>query len=193
MVFNEKKEAIVIDPGMSNAREEEIFSKFIADQKLNLIQMVNTHCHIDHILGVSYVNQIYELPLYFHPNEQPIWDMAIPTAQMYSLNYKHTNAIYHLINHKKLHLGEDTIELRYTPGHSPGSISFYCPDGRWAIVGDTLFKQSIGRTDLPMGNHNLLINSIKDQLFSLPSETKIYSGHGEETQIEFEQKTNPFF
>ncbi|CAI8317611.1 MAG: MBL fold hydrolase [Bacteroidetes bacterium MED-G17] len=193
LIYNEIGQAVVIDPGMSNAYEEDMFSNFVHEKNLKLTQMVNTHCHIDHILGVSYIHEIYGLSLYFHPKEQVIWDMAIATAHMYSLPYNnHIDDVKYITEEETIQLSGEQLEIIFTPGHSPGSISFYCPKNNWAIVGDTLFKQSIGRTDLPMGNHIQLINSIKDRLLSLPMETKVYCGHGESTIVSDEKKRNPY-
>ncbi|MEZ4804868.1 MAG: MBL fold metallo-hydrolase [Bacteroidia bacterium] len=193
IVYSENGECIIFDPGMYLSSEQEELSRFIDANQLKPIHLINTHCHIDHIFGNTYCADKYNLKLKAHQLEKSILAMGEQSAMLYGLKYHKSVEIKTSINEKEtIEIGQDQLELRFTPGHSPGSLSFYNQDFNFVIVGDALFKHSIGRTDLPGGDHQTLINSIKSELLSLPDQTIVYSGHGDPTTIGEERKSNPF-
>ncbi|MDI1233847.1 MAG: MBL fold metallo-hydrolase [bacterium] len=193
ILFNEFKECIIIDPGMFNAHEEMEFSAFIADNQLTPKLLLNTHCHIDHILGNYYCFQKYQLITQCHLNEMPVLAMGKATASVYEVGYAESpKPVKWIADNEIIKFGNDTLQAIYTPGHSPGSLSFYSVENNFVISGDVLFYQSIGRADLPGGDFATLIHSIKTRLFTLPEETKVYSGHGPATIIGHEKVYNPY-
>lgn len=193
ILSNEHNECWIIDPGMSDKNEETELVNFIQSQNLKPQAIINTHAHIDHILGIDFLVNKYHIPFYLHEKENPILMNAGNTARMFGFQFDGVNATPQSISENKtLKLGADELEVRFVPGHSPGSVAFYNKAGTWVISGDALFAGSIGRTDLPMGNYETLISSIKNNLLNLPGETKVYSGHGPSTTIQNEVQFNPF-
>jgi hydroxyacylglutathione hydrolase len=193
IIYNDDKECLIIDPGMYSASEQIELDNFIKENRLNPIQLINTHCHIDHIFGNNYCSKKYNLKLHIHENEIPVLESGINTARMYGLNYDESPKADVFIDiNKPIQLGHQQLKILFTPGHSPGSLSFYSEEQNFIIVGDALFRQSIGRTDLPGGDYDTLIQSIKTQLLTLPENTIVYSGHGPETTIGHERVYNPF-
>lgn len=193
IVYNELKECIIIDPGCYFDDEKEELAGFISEMDLKPVMLLNTHCHLDHVFGNKFVAEKYNLVLQIHPKEKPVLDYAPVSGLTYNMpfdNYK--GEIIFFKEHDIIKLGEDSLQILDIPGHSPGSVSFYCEKDGFVLSGDALFYGSIGRTDLPGGNHEQLIKSIKEKLLVLPAETKVYSGHGPITNIENEKKFNPF-
>ncbi len=178
---------------MYDEREMNEFISFIDNQQLKPISIINTHAHLDHIFGVSGLKKKYGIPFGIHMAELPVLERGADTAAMFGMTLSDIpGADFYIPHTQPLQLGDDVIDVRFTPGHSPGSISFYHKAGNWVIAGDALFNGSIGRTDLPGGNFDTLITSIKEQLFSLPDNTTVLSGHGPSTTIGNEKKYNPF-
>lgn len=193
VLSNENGDAFIIDPGCYFTAEEEELKEFIEDRKLNPVKLLNTHCHLDHVFGNRWVHKNYGLELHLHPLEKEILAFAPVAGNMYGLSFSNYDGPLHFINDgDKIYLGEDVLEVILVPGHSPGSICFYCRKQNFLIGGDVLFRESIGRTDLPGGNHEQLLKSIKEKIFILPDETVVYPGHGESTTIGYEKKNNPF-
>ncbi len=193
IVYNDAKQAMIIDPGCYDTMEQNMLSAFIVKNELTPVLLVNTHCHIDHIFGNAYVSQLYNLPLHAHIEEEKLLDLDEVSAARWQLNYtKSPRIASYLVENTLLKLGNDEFEIRFVPGHSPGSIALYNAENNFCIVGDALFNNSIGRTDLPFGNHEQLLQSIKTQLFTLPENTQIHSGHGGVTTIGNEKINNPF-
>lgn len=193
LLYNEAKEAIIIDAGFYFTEEKQKVQEFIDINSLRLVQLLNTHAHLDHVFGNKWVYEKYGLELFLHPNEEQGLQFAPQSAQMWGMPFENYEGPLHFIeNNDIIKLGEDELEVLLAPGHSPGSICFYCKNQKFVIGGDVLFKESIGRTDLPGGNHAALIESIKNQLFVLPDDVTIYPGHGENTTIGYEKKHNPF-
>ena len=155
--------------------------------------MLNTHCHLDHVFGNKWVYETYALELFLHPNEEMVLGFAPQSGQMWGLPFENYNGPLHFLNENdEVKLGDNSLKVLLTPGHSPGSICFYSEKDKFVIGGDVLFRESIGRTDLPGGNHDTLIESIREKLFVLPDDVTVYSGHGDKTTIGYEKRNNPF-
>jgi hydroxyacylglutathione hydrolase len=193
VLFNEGGGCIVIDPGCYFDEEKEDLQNFITKSGLTPKMLLNTHCHLDHVFGNKFIAETYGLVLQINEKEKPLLEYAPASGLMWNLPFDNYNGeLQFLKEGDKIVLGPDELEVLFTPGHSPGSICFYCRSQNFVIGGDVLFKMGIGRTDLPGGNHQVLLNSIRQKLFVLPDETVVYSGHGEPTAIGFEKKHNPF-
>jgi hydroxyacylglutathione hydrolase len=194
ILHDDSKECIIIDPGCSTSSERKLIKEFITSSELTPVMLVNTHCHIDHVLGNRFIAETYQLGLYAHEQEKKVLAMQPTVAGYYGINYDPSPEITGLlIPGTHLKFGNTTLEILYVPGHAPGHICLYNLSGGHLIAGDTLFRESIGRTDLPGGNYDQLIAYIRSELFSLPENTIVYSGHGETTTIGHEKKYNPFF
>lgn len=193
LLYNEKGHALIIDPGCYFEEEREEFGLFVQQNKLKPQLLLNTHCHLDHVFGNKWMHETYELLLHIHPNEKQVLDFAPASGLMWNLPFDNYNAeLKYIKEGDDILLDDDRLQILFAPGHSPGHVCFYCKEQGFVIGGDVLFRESIGRTDLPGGNFDTLINSIKTQLFSLPDETIVYSGHGPATTIGHEKKHNPF-
>jgi len=193
LLYNEHKECIIIDPGCYFPEEQQELKAFLDSNHLTPKMLLNTHCHLDHVFGNKFVAETYGLKLHLHPKEEVVLQFAPTSGLMYDMpfdNYK--GEFIFLKEGDKINLIEDELEVIEAPGHSPGSICFYCKEQKFLIGGDVLFNGSIGRTDLPMGDHQTLLISIKQKLFVLPDDVIVYSGHGQETTIGNEKKFNPF-
>lgn len=193
VLYNENKEALIIDPGMYELHEFDSFFNYLTQMELKPVQCINTHTHVDHIFGNAAVVMKYKIPLAFHLLDQPVFDHQKTAGAMYNLTFvKSPEADYYLKEGDEITLGHDRLKILLAPGHSPGSVCFYHQQQQFVISGDVLFYMSVGRSDLPGGDHATLIKSIQTQLFTLPDEVKVYSGHGPETSIGFEKMNNPF-
>ncbi len=193
VLTNEKQEALIIDPGCYFTAEENTLKNFIQKNNIKPVQLLNTHCHADHVFGNNWVNKNYGLELYMHEDEKPVFDFAPAFANMYGLNFINYKGVFHFLNEGDvIEFGNDKLEVILTPGHSPASICFYCAVQNFIVSGDVLFYESIGRYDLPGGNESQLHKSILEKLYVLPDETIVYSGHGEPTTIGHEKENNPF-
>ena len=193
LLYNETGEVIVIDPGCYFPEERDVLQSFITQNKLLPTLLLNTHCHLDHVFGNKWIHETYNLLLHIHPNEKQVLDFAPASGLMWNLPFDNYNgALVYLNEGETIKLGEDELSILFAPGHSPGHLCFYCKKQNFVIGGDVLFRESIGRTDLPGGHHETLINSIKTRLLVLPDDTKIYSGHGPVTTIGYEKRNNPF-
>lgn len=186
-------DCLIIDPGCFDETERKELKGYIEENNLNPVGLINTHCHIDHILGNAFVAQEYSLGLEIHEGEVPVLEAGLAVAGMYSIPYNPSPLPQKFIREgDEIVLDGIVLKVLFTPGHSPASICFYSEQDKWLIGGDVLFYESIGRTDLPGGNHDLLLKSIRTQLFSLPNETVVYPGHGPKTTIGYEKMFNPF-
>lgn len=193
ILYNESKYCILIDPGCYFEEEKNELDQFIEQHQLLPKMLINTHCHLDHVFGNKFVAAQYALIPMIHPLEKEVLDYAPVSGLMYDMPFEnYEGKIEFLHEGQFIQLGNDTLKVLFTPGHSPGSISLYCSEQSFVISGDVLFFRSIGRTDLPGGNLPTLLKSIKDQLFVLPEDTIVYSGHGQPTNIGQEKKSNPF-
>ena len=194
VVYDETLEAVIVDPGCFTKSERQELSDFISRQQLRPVRLLNTHCHLDHVFGNRYVFEKYGLLPEIHEGELAVLEAFVGVARQYGLPIKETSPTPEkfIAQGELIGFGSTILESLFTPGHSPASLSFYCEAAQFILSGDVLFRESIGRTDLPGGNHKLLLQSIRNQLFTLPDQTKVYSGHGEPTNIGYERLHNPF-
>ncbi len=193
IISNQENECLIIDPGMYGQGENDQLFSFIKEHNLKPVKIINTHAHIDHILGIGAVKQKYMIPFGLHELEKPILENGPGSAMLFGLNFNVSPTIDFFIKEgESLRFGDSEINILFTPGHSPGSISFYFPKENLIIAGDVLFNGSVGRTDLPGGDSAVLMNSIKSQLYTLPEHTLVYPGHGPLTNIGHEKRNNPF-
>jgi hydroxyacylglutathione hydrolase len=193
VLYDETRECVIIDPGCYDPAEKLELTEFIKHENLKPVKLLNTHCHIDHVLGNKYVAETWSLELLTHKLEVGLLNVV----QSYGANWgifaeKSPVPSAFLDEGEIFSFGNSELKVIFTPGHSPGSICFYLIEEKFIISGDVLFYQSIGRTDLPGGDYDTLINSIKEKMFALPDETVVYPGHGPATSIGAEKKSNPF-
>ena len=194
ILYDETNECIIIDPGCYSEEEKKILSEFVINNKLNPLKLINTHCHIDHVLGNQYVSKKWSLDLYLHIDSKPLLEQTKNISKVYGFyDFEESPEPKYYLEHKQIiKFGLQEIIILHTPGHAPGHICLYNKKSNLLIAGDLIFKGSIGRTDLPGGNYETLINSIKTEIIILPENTKIYSGHGPSTILENEKKNNPY-
>jgi hydroxyacylglutathione hydrolase len=193
VVYNETGECCIIDPGCYFGNERNELKEFIQTSGLTPKYLLNTHCHLDHVFGNKFIHDTWGLTLHLHEKEKPLLEHAPTFALSWGLpfdNYK--GDLILLREGDTIPLGNDALQVLFTPGHSPGHICFYCQAQQLVVSGDVLFRESIGRTDLPGGNFDTLISSIRNQLFVLPDDTVIFPGHGPQTTIGYEKIHNPF-
>ena len=166
---------------------------FIEKAGLTPKMLLNTHCHLDHVFGNKFIADTYHLKLQLHQAEKAVLDFAPASGLMYNMPFDNYQGQFIFLKEgDSISLGEDQLEVLETPGHSPGSVSFYCRKQDFVISGDVLFQRSIGRTDIPGGDFSKLLSSIRRKLLVLPDQTKVYSGHGAVTTVGEEKKYNPF-
>ncbi|MBL1213685.1 MAG: MBL fold metallo-hydrolase [Ignavibacteriae bacterium] len=186
-------ETAIIDPGCVEPEEEKELSDFIESNDLNVKYLINTHCHIDHVFGNAYVKSTYDCEYWAPEKDEFLLNNMSEQAKMFGIQIKPSpNPDKFITDDTVLSLGEIQPKFLFTPGHTPGEYSIYFEEDKICITGDVLFKEGIGRTDLWGGNFDTLIESIKTQLLTLPEETVIYPGHGEDSTIGDEIKLNPF-
>jgi glyoxylase-like metal-dependent hydrolase (beta-lactamase superfamily II) len=193
LLYNEFNDCVIIDPGCYFPEEQDELNGFITQSNLKPRMLLNTHCHLDHVFGNKFIAETYELVLHLHQQEKALLDYAPTSGLMYNLPFDNYSGEYTWLKEGDMvKLGEDELRVIEAPGPSPGHICFYCARQGFIISGDVLFNRSIGRTDLPGGDHETLLKSIREKIFVLPDETVVYSGHGPETNIGDEKKYNPF-
>lgn len=196
VLYDNTGQCVVIDPGCFAAAEGEELINFINEKELTPVRLLNTHCHIDHILGNGLIHEKYGLKPEIHEKEVSVLESAPATSEFFGVEMRWASPGHHadfLKEGDTVTFG-DGVELKvlFTPGHTPGEICFYNEKEGYIIGGDVLFYGSIGRTDLPGGDYDTLIKSIKEKLLPLPDETVVYSGHGPKTTIGHEREYNPF-
>ena len=193
ILYDETGECAVIDPGCYDSTEENRLVAFIEEHSLKPVKLINTHCHIDHIFGNHFIADKYGLELQANQMEKETLAFGVKTAALYGLHYVESPEItVDLAEGEAIQFGNTTLEPVFTPGHTPGGISLLHRDSRTVLAGDTLFFDSVGRTDLPGGDHATLIRSIHEKLLILEDDWKVYCGHGPTTTIGRERKYNPF-
>ena len=193
LLYDEFNNCAIIDPGCYFDAEKEQLAGFIKKNGLEPKMLLNTHCHLDHVFGNKYIAETFGLVAQIHEKEKPVLEFAPASGLMWDMPFdNYTGEFIFLKEGDKINIGEDELDVIEAPGHSPGHICFYSPKQNFLIGGDVLFNRSIGRTDLPGGNHAQLIKNIREKLFVLPDETVVYSGHGPVTTIGEEKKENPY-
>ncbi len=193
IVYDDSKECVIFDPGCYTQAERDELANFIETEKLKPVRLINTHCHLDHIFGNRFVSEKYDLPLEIHQGELPVLEAAPMVAKMYGVPMTASPGPGAFIEEgDTISFGNTSLTAIFTPGHSPASLCFYCEKDAFLIAGDTLFYLSIGRTDLPGGDHLTLLQSIKEKIFPLGDDITVYAGHMQPTTIGFEKINNPF-
>jgi glyoxylase-like metal-dependent hydrolase (beta-lactamase superfamily II) len=194
IVSDSTNDCIIIDPGCYSNDEKNILKKYIEDNNLNPVKLINTHCHIDHILGNKFVATTWDLNLETHQNDIELLENSAEIARLYGfIDYEKSPFTSQFLNEGDIvEFGNSKLKILYTPGHAPGHISLYSKEEKFIISGDVLFKSSIGRTDLPGGDFNVLIESIKTKILCLDDDTVVYCGHGPATTVGYERVNNPF-
>lgn len=193
VLWDETKECVIIDPGFSNGREFEKIDNFIKDNNLKPVRLINTHCHFDHILGVEKCKEAYNLNWEINSEDAFLVESSVMQASMFGFQISEVKPAEKYLNDgDEIRFGNSFLEVITTPGHSPGGMCFYSPESKILITGDSLFRGSIGRTDLPGGDYNILIINIKEKLLSLPDDVIVYPGHESSTTIGDERVLNPF-
>jgi glyoxylase-like metal-dependent hydrolase (beta-lactamase superfamily II) len=192
VVSNEQGEAIIFDPGCYSKEEEHMLTDFIEENDLSVIAILYTHAHIDHILGAAFVQRKFQAPAYLHALDHSTWTSVASYAHVYGFEAYQIQDIptHTLEDNQVLKLGAFHIQVRHTPGHAPGHVIYYFESDQFIVNGDVLFKGSFGRVDLPGGDLATLKSSIFNILFQYPEETIVYCGHGPETSIGVEKRTN---
>ncbi len=193
VLSDETQEAVIIDPGCYEKDEQEELADYIKTKQLKVVKLLNTHGHVDHVLGNYFVKEQFKVPLLIYPGDEATLRAVAAYAQSYGfVRYTPAEPDGYLEEGSTVTFGNTKLKILFVPGHAPGHIAFLHEESKQVIAGDVLFYESIGRADLPGGNFNTLIKSIHTQLFTLPDETKVYPGHGPATTIAHEKKYNPF-
>ncbi|PLW93744.1 MAG: MBL fold hydrolase [Marinilabiliales bacterium] len=194
LIQNDSGEVVIVDPACYNDTEQNELKSYIENKRLNVKMALSTHGHIDHILGNQFVQKTFNCPLLAHKDSEMYYKHAPSYGSVFSLDASDIGYPDGELNDgQEIELGELKFEIIYTPGHAEGSVCIHIPEEKVLFSGDVLFQMGIGRTDLPGGNYNVLMDSIKNKLFNLPEETLVYPGHGPSTTIGAEKNENPFF
>lgn len=193
VLFNENKNAWLIDPGNMNEQETQAISNFITENNLKIQKIVLTHAHIDHVLGLQWAYDTFKVPVTMHQDDKEVLDMFQISGMRFGFTLDHIKVDLNYIKEgDELDFDGEKFKIYHVPGHSPGSVVYHNETQKFMISGDVLFEGSIGRTDLYKGNYDQLIEGIKTKLFVLDEETQVFSGHGNPTTIGFEKQYNPF-
>jgi len=193
VLYDDEGNSVIIDPGCYEKHEKEQLSNFIQSKNLNVLLLLNTHCHLDHVFGNHYVKSTYNVPLLVHEQDLPTLKTVEALAPTYGFdNYEVAEPDKLIDVSQPITFGNNKLEVRFVPGHAPGHVVFYSAEHGFVINGDVLFRGSVGRSDLPGGNFHTLLHNIHTQMLTLPPNTKVYCGHGPETTIGFEKDNNPF-
>ncbi len=193
ILFDETGECIFVDMGSYTVEEKKEVLFFVENNKLKPVMIVNTHCHVDHLLGNSFFKNKFKVSIGAHSADEFLLENAVEHGTVFGLEVESPPEInFYLEEGEKISFGHSSLDIIHVPGHSPGSVALFSKEDNFVIAGDVIFSGSIGRTDLPGGDYNTLLNSIRKKLLTLPPETVVYCGHGPDTTITEETKTNPF-
>jgi hydroxyacylglutathione hydrolase len=193
ILWDKTKDCLIVDPGCFTLEEKNNLVKYLNKNKLNPVKIINTHCHVDHVLGNAFIFKNFNIPTAAHKDEQYLLDRVVEFGQMFGFMVERPPGINeYLEENSVVKFGKSKLNILHLPGHSRGSIALYSPDQKFIIAGDVLFYGGIGRTDLPGGNYDTLIKSIKTKILTLPGEVIVYPGHGPSTTVKAETDTNPF-
>lgn len=193
VVYDDTKEGIIIDPGCYETNEQDALTNFLDSEGIKLVKLVYTHCHVDHVLGNNFIAKTFNLKPQIHKAGLPFLENAHKQGEIYGFSMEPSILPESYIEHgDSISFGDSELKAVYTPGHVDGSICLISHDHKFVITGDVLFKDSIGRTDFPTGDFDLLMKSIHSELFTLGDEFSVFCGHGPETRIGHEKVNNPF-
>jgi glyoxylase-like metal-dependent hydrolase (beta-lactamase superfamily II) len=193
LLYDQTGECILVDAGCYSPEEKTAIDNFLLSNKVRLTKLINTHCHVDHVLGMAYLAEKYKPEIWAHQDDLKLLTEARKHGIIFGFDVEQPPvATGYLEEGKDIVFGNSRLQVFHVPGHSPGSVALYSREANFVIVGDVLFKGSIGRTDLPGGNYDQLMKSIFTKLMSLPPDTVVYSGHGPSTTIHEEALSNPF-
>lgn len=193
VVWDDTREAAIIDAGNSTPAEDRALDDFLAERGLKPVLAVNTHGHFDHVLGVAHLKEKYGVPFAAHGGDRFLLDNAAPSGRIFGVEVAELPAIdTDLDGRETISFGATTLKIIPTPGHTPGHVCLFEPESRVVFTGDTLFADSIGRTDLPGGDYSWIMRSIIEGLLPLGGDVKVYPGHGPDTTIGHEAANNPF-
>ncbi|MBO7628494.1 MAG: MBL fold metallo-hydrolase [Bacteroidales bacterium] len=195
VLYDDTKEAVIVDPGMGSFIERQELTDFVEENALEVKYILCTHPHIDHVLGNGFCVSTFKAPLLMHEAGLGIYNHSIAYGAAFGLDCDKANfpdPDQYMKEGDVIRFGHQELQVLDTPGHADGSVCLYVPAARCVIVGDILFAGSIGRTDLPTGNHKMLIENLKTKILTLPDDTMVYTGHGPITTIGEEKRNNPF-
>jgi len=193
ILFDETGQCVIVDPGCYSPDEKDELISFITSEKLQPVLLLNTHCHIDHCTGNKFIKDKFNIPFLMNEHDLVVLHSAPEVGRMYGIPIEPSpEPDNFLLQDDEVKFGNTVLKVIFTPGHSPGSVSFYNCKEKVLLSGDVLFQGSIGRYDLPGGDYEILMQSITNKLFQLPDETKVFSGHGGVTTIGKEKRSNPF-
>lgn len=193
VLYDETGECVIVDPGCYTAEERQTLSGFIASENLIPVALVNTHTHVDHILGNNFIYNTYQLKPLIHKAGEIFLKSAPGHASIFGIEAEEMVLPEKYIDEgDEIRFGNSKLEVIYTPGHANGSVCLISHPDKFVLSGDVLFQGSIGRTDLPSGNFDLLAESIQQKIYTLPGDYTVYPGHGPETSVEEERNHNPF-
>lgn len=194
VLYDESKDCVIIDPGCYGSNEENELKDFIQSEGLNPVMLLNTHSHLDHIFGNAFVSRYWGLTPQVHPLDKPVYESFEMTTKAYGIPIKDLppEPEYTLQEGNDVLFGKTQLKVHFLPGHCPGHVAFECVEDNFIIAGDVIFQRSIGRTDLPGGDHETLISSIKNKLMKLDLDRVVHCGHGPSTTLREEEKHNPF-
>ena len=193
ILYDESKEAVIIDPGNNTTQENQAITDFISENDLKLVSLLNTHAHIDHVFGNQFIKDTYDVKLKLHEKDIPTLKANVQVAQMYGIQpFVESEPDEFMEEGDKINFGNSELDILFVPGHAPGHVAFVSQEQKFIIGGDVLFLQSIGRTDFPGCNHQDLLDSIRHKFFPLGDDFVVHSGHGPTTTIGHEKQYNPF-
>lgn len=193
LIWDEDGIGAIIDPGCYTFEERQELKKFVAENNITLKFILNTHAHIDHILGVHFVKNEYQIPFCLHPKENIILSDSKNRAAVYGFPHFQSFTVDRwYADNEVIIIGDIELKVLFVPGHAPGHVAFYEEKKGVLIDGDVLFRRSVGRTDFPLCNHADLVHSIQTELYTLPDAVKVYPGHGGPTTIGEEKISNPY-
>ncbi len=193
ILWDETRECIIVDAGCESASEQQRIVKFVAENNLKPVLLVNTHAHFDHVMGNLFVIQTYNIPSAIHEADVPMLAKVAQQSAMFGMSVQQPPAAsVMLTENEPLRFGNSQLQVLHTPGHTKGCICLYSAADKFVLTGDTLFAESIGRTDLPGGSYDDIIESIHTKLMALPDDVLVLPGHGPSTTIGHERLSNPF-
>lgn len=193
VLYDETKEAVIIDPGCLSQEEKSSLKAFIDENDLKVTALLQTHAHLDHVFGSNYVKRTFNVKMYMHKLEMPILADVESRCKLWGIpGYEPVEADEFIDEGEKIKFGNSELEVLFVPGHAPGHLAFVSHKDNFIIGGDCLFHRSIGRTDFPGCSLEVLLNSIKTKFFTLPDHYVVYAGHMQATLIGEEKRFNPF-